>query len=174
MSIYLVGNPAAAERSRQWCKRTGLKLSKAQLHTVFGVKSLDHLPEGFDHTVVYCIGRRRVILTEPYGPVERLCRELDKFANPWFWKDIEYCVGDKDRSIWNPGDCTPVLIGIGDHGFDLPALLSMLPMTRNAMLKELLPGVEALFGVKYEKYEPPHDEVRNALDSADIKQRMGT
>jgi hypothetical protein len=46
----------------------------------------------------------------------------------------------------------------------------MLPMTRNAMLKELLPGLETLFGVKYE----PHDEVRNALDSADIKQRMGT
>jgi hypothetical protein len=26
----------------------------------------------------------------------------------------------------------------------------MLPMTRNALLKELLPGIEALFGVKYE------------------------
>jgi hypothetical protein len=50
----------------------------------------------------------------------------------------------------------------------------MLPMTRHALLKELLPGIEALFGVKYEKYEPPHDEARNALDSADIKQRMGT
>jgi hypothetical protein len=53
----------------------------------------------------------------------------------------------------------------------------MLPMTRHALLRELLPGIEALFGVKYEKYEkyePPHDEARNALDSADIKQRMGT
>ena len=59
-------------------------------------------------------------------------------------------MGDKDRSIWNPGNCTPILIGVGDHGFDLFNLVNMLPMTRNALLKELLPGIEALFGVKYE------------------------
>jgi hypothetical protein len=59
MSIYLAGNPAAAERSRQWRKRTGLKLSKAPLTGVFGMA----LPKGFDHTQAYCIGRSRVILT---------------------------------------------------------------------------------------------------------------
>jgi len=91
MSIYLAGNPAAAERSRQWRKRTGLKR-----------------------------------------------------------RNIEYCVGDKDRSIWNPGNCTPVLIGVGGHGFDLFNLLNMLPMTRHRLLKELLPGLNALFGMDYE------------------------
>lgn len=154
MSIYLVGNPAAAERSEQWRKRTGLKLSKAQLHTVLGVKSLDHVPKGFDHTEVYCIGRRRLILTEPYGPVEPLCKELDALADQLgLWEDFEYCIGDKDRSIWSPGNCTPILIGVGDHGFDLPALLRELPMTRHRLLKELLPGIEALFGVKYTPYQ---------------------
>ena len=146
MSIYLAGNPAAAERSRQWRKRTGLKLSKAPLTGVFGMA----LPKGFDHTQAYCIGRSRVILTEPYGNGDDLLKELYELARRERWMNIEYCMGDKDRSIWNPGNCTPILIGVGDHGFDLFNLVNMLPMTRNALLKELLPGIEALFGVKYE------------------------
>jgi hypothetical protein len=146
MSIYLAGNPAAAERSRQWRKRTGLKLSKASLTGVFGMA----LPKGFDHTQVYCIGRSRVILTEPYGDGANLLEELHKLAHRFIWKNIEYCMGDKDRSIWNPGSCTPVLIGVGDHGFDLFNLLNMLPMTRHALLRELLPGLNALFGMDYE------------------------
>ena len=146
MSIYLAGNPAAAERSRQWRKRTGLKLSKAPLTGVFGMA----LPKGFDHTQAYCIGRSRVILTEPYGNGDDLLKELYELARRERWSNIEYCMGDKDRSIWNPGNCTPILVGVGDHGFDLFNLVNMLPMTRNALLKELLPGIEALFGVKYE------------------------
>ena len=146
MSIYLAGNPAAAERSRQWRKRTGLKLSKAPLTGVFGMA----LPKGFDHTQAYCIGRSRVILTEPYGNGDDLLKELYELARRERWSNIEYCMGDKDRSIWNPGNCTPILVGVGDHGFDLFNLVNMLPMTRNALLKELLPGIEALFGMKYE------------------------
>lgn len=146
MSIYLAGNPAAAERSRQWRKRTGLKLSKAPLTGVFGMA----LPKGFDHTQVYCIGRSRVILTEPYGNGHDLLKELYELARRERWSNIEYCMGDIDRGIWNPGNCTPILIGVGDHGFDLFNLVNMLPMTRNALLKELLPGIEALFGMKYE------------------------
>jgi hypothetical protein len=149
MSIYLAGNPAAAEGSRQWRKRTGLKLSKASLTGVFGL-AMDVLPKGLDHTQVYCIGRSRVILTEPYGNGDDLLKELHKFARRFAWKNIEYCMGDKDRSIWSPGNCTPILIGVGDHGFDLFNLVNMLPMTRHALLRELLPGLKALFGMDYE------------------------
>ena len=149
MSIYLAGNPAAAERSRQWRKRTGLKLSKAPLTGVFGMA----LPKGFDHTQVYCIGRSRVILTEPYGNGHDLLEELFKLARRFPSRNIEYCMGDTDRSIWSPGNCTPILIGVGDHGFDLFNLVNMLPMTRHALLRELMPGLKALFGMDYERYE---------------------
>lgn len=100
------------DRQDEWLKVTGLKLSNARLNKVLPWLDDYVHPTGFDHTRVYYSPEHKVhiLITEPYHTATEALSSLKKLSMCAGGGCFDYSFGEKNRGLWNPGECWSLIV----------------------------------------------------------------
>ena len=121
-------------RRAEWCKRTGLKPSKASARSVLRWFDKWHYPDGFDHTGVYFWPRKNIhiLITEPYGSREKALESMRRLAHA-HGGSFALALGSSTAGLWFPCNCFSLLIASDWAGEFLESFAMALPESTNKL-----------------------------------------